>query len=306
MCLSRISACVEEGRWGAGWEAGRRGLQEMGSRANPAHPAGRPGSLWSGKKASGLEADPHHRPPQPSCGGPGSHPHFRSEPSVGPSRASRTPCSALPGEAGAGRKRPAGGPRLPSLEGAHGSGRAPDVPAPSPSITELSPRNVLQTRSPREEAPGRLRSPARPLSTHPRSVNTVPPSQPGPVTLLSSWTWAPAQSQPSPKEPWPPPARWRPWWWWGGTHRSRPCSPSLESRQPVQPEPRANSPPRPKWQYCCSGYARCSRAGQPGEQPLSPASPGLGQLGGRQRPRVGPTLSSLCPGSLPRNKVSQG
>ena len=122
----------------------------MGSRANPTHPAGRPGSLWSGKKASGLEADPHHRPPQPSCGGPGSHPHFRSEPSVGPSRASRTPCSALPGEAGAGRKRPAGGPRLPSLEGAHGSGRAPDVPAPSPSITELSPRNVLQTRSPRE------------------------------------------------------------------------------------------------------------------------------------------------------------
>lgn len=164
----------------------------------PARPPARPGSLWSGKKASGLEADPHPRPPRLSRGGPGSHPHFRSELSVGPSRASRTPGSALPGEAGAGRKRPARGPRPPSLEGAHGSGWAPDVPAPPPSITELSPRNVLQTRSPREEAPGRLRSPARPQRTpapceHGARAAPVPPSQPGPGTLLSLWTWAPAR-----------------------------------------------------------------------------------------------------------------
>lgn len=223
----------------------------------PARPPSRPGSLRSSKKASGLEADPHPRPPRLSRGGPGSHPHFRSELSVGPSRASRTPCSALPGEAGAGRKRPARGPWPPSLEGAHGSGWAPDVPAPLPSITELSPRNVLQTRSPREEAPGRLRSPAHPQHTpalceHGARAAPVAPSQPGPGTLLSLWTWAPARVfHPSPQEPWPPPARWLPRWWWGGTDRSRPCSWSLESRQPVQPEPRAKGPPRPKWQYCC-------------------------------------------------------
>lgn len=122
------------------------------------------------------------------------------------------------------------------------------------------------------------------------------------MTLLSSRTWASARLfQPSPKEPWPPPAHWLPRWWWGGAQRSRLCSPSLESRQPVQREPRANGPPRPKWQYCPSARAHCSRGGQPGEHPLSLASPRPGQLGGRQRPRVGPTQRL----PLPRNSAQK-
>lgn len=172
--------------------------------------------------------------------GTGSHPHFRARKlSVGPRPSQLEPCSPSRGGGGPEREEAAQGPWLPSLEGAHGG---QDGPQTSPLLAihhGAVTQERAQTRPLREGGSSSLRVPASAsasthlLCEHGARAAPVPPSQPGPVTLLSSRTWAPRTTVPaSPRSPGSSclPAAW----WWGGAQRSRLCSPSLESRQPVQ------------------------------------------------------------------------
>lgn len=185
LCLSRINAYGGGPGGGAGGWVGRTegGAGGNGMQSPPCT------LCWPLSLAESQEAlGPGNRPPAPTpTPAPGLPRHgwrareatqaSRAELGAGPSRAGLTPRLALPREPRVGRKRPAGGPWPLRLEGAPGSGWAPDVPAPRPSVTELSPRNVLQTCFPAAEAPSRLQAPPPPNAhAHPRSANTLPSS----------------------------------------------------------------------------------------------------------------------------------